>query len=452
MVRSLARPFPARAARAARAVLVLLSLAITPAALPAQKVDRELYERGRRMLDQLRRDLQENYYDTQFHGIDLDAGFAKADSAMKSAPTPNHLMAAIADYLAQFQDSHTHFIPPSRVAHVDYGFRPTLVGDTCFITSVRKGSDAEKQGLKAGDALLMLDRFRVERASWGTLAYVYYSLSPREIVKLRVGPPGGEPRDVTLHATVTTGERVLDLTNIDVRRRLITEYEDDARAPRHFWREFGDSVLVWRLPQFIYADEATIDDMIRRARQHRGLILDLRNNPGGSVDTELYLAGSFLPGDSLPVFTMKKREGNEVMYARNQRREQFTGPLVVLINGNSASASEITARILQLTGRAMIVGDRSSGAVVTSRMFYHEVGGVERKMSYAASISVADVIMPDGHRLENVGVTPDIVVLPTGDDIAKRSDPQMQKALELLGVSVTPAEAARAFASTRSPQ
>jgi C-terminal processing protease CtpA/Prc len=433
-----------RRTRTALAVLATL-LVLAPAPLPAQQVSRELIQRGRRMLEQLRKDLKENYYDTNFQGIDLDAKFVQADSAIQAAPTPNHIMAAIADYLAQFNDSHTRFVPPSRVASVDYGFRTMFVGDTCFITSVRKGSDAEKEGLKPGDALLVLDRFKVDRRSWKVLSYVYYQLSPRERIKVVVKPVNAAPREVALEAKVTSGAKVVDLTDIEVRRRMIVEYEDAAREPTHFYRSFGDSVLVWRMPQFIYADEQAIDEMLKRARGHRSLILDLRNNPGGSVDTELYVAGSFIPGgDTVTVFTMKTRKGDEVMRARNKGREIFMGRMVVLVNSNSASASEITARIMQLQDRATVVGDRTAGAVVTSRMFYREVGGVERVMNYAASISVADVIMPDGNRLENVGVTPDIVVLPTGEDIAAKRDPQMAKALEIVGVKVTPAEASLA--------
>ena len=438
-----------RIPRAGRAPLVLAALAAAvlaaPAPLAAQQVNRELIQRGRRMLEQLRKDLKEHYYDTKFQGIDLDARFLQADSAIQAAPTPNHIMAALADYLAQFNDSHTRFVPPSRVASVDYGFRTMFVGDTCFITSVRKGSDAEKQGLKPGDALLVLDRFKVDRRSWKVLSYVYYQLSPRERIKVHVKPVGAEPREVALEAKVSSGAKVVDLTDIEVRRRMIVEYEDAARAPTHFYRSFGDSVLVWRMPQFIYGDEQAIDEMLKRARAHRSLILDLRNNPGGSVDTELYVAGSFLPGgDTVTVFTMKTRQGDEVMRSRNKGRDIFMGRMVVLVNANSASASEITARIMQLHDRATVVGDRTAGAVVTSRMFYREVGGVERVMNYAASISIADVLMPDGNRLENIGVTPDVIVLPTGEDIAQRRDPQMAKALEIVGMKMTPAEASLA--------
>jgi C-terminal processing protease CtpA/Prc len=97
---------------------------------------------------------------------------------------------------------------------------------------------------------------------------------------------------------------------------------------------------------------------------------------------------------------------------------------------------------MQLEGRAILVGDRTMGAVVTSRFYPREVG-FGRVFTYGTSISVSDVIMPDGQRLENVGVTPDHVVLPTSADLVARRDPQMVKALELVGVTMTPEEAGK---------
>ena len=94
----------------------------------------------------------------------------------------------------------------------------------------------------------------------------------------------------------------------------------------------------------------------------------------------------------------------------------------------------------------MIVGDRTAGAVVTSISLWRDIG-FERFFTYGMSVSVADVVMPDGSRLEGSGVIPDIVVLPNGRDIAERRDPQMAKALEIVGVTMDPVAAARLFRS-----
>lgn len=448
IARSLTRPRAGSIARSFALALVTVSLAaVAPRALCAQEartLDRQTYERGRRVLEQVRKDLRTYYYDSTYKGIDLDARFAAADSSMRAASNATQMFAIIAQYLADFNDSHTRFVPPSKVAEVDYGFRVQFVGDTAFVLSVRKDSDAEQKGLKPGDAVLALDRFRVERGSWRTLTYVYYTLSPRPALQLKVRSPGDAAiRELAIQAKVTMGERVVDYTNIETRRRLIQEYEDDARRPRHFFRTVGDSVLVWRMPSFIFGDERNIDDMLERARRHRALILDLRNNPGGSVATELYLLGG-LVDRRLHVATLRTRQGDTLRYAEVEKRKPFLGPLVILVNSNSASASEITARTLQLAGRAMIIGDRTAGAVVTSISLRRDIG-FERFFTYGMSVSVADVVMPDGSRLEGVGVIPDLLVLPTGRDIAERRDPQLARALETVGVALDPLAAARLF-------
>jgi len=104
---------------------------------------------------------------------------------------------------------------------------------------------------------------------------------------------------------------------------------------------------------------------------------------------------------------------------------------------------------MQIEGRGLVVGDRSAGAVVTAIKFSHTVG-FERKIPYETQISVLDVVMSDGQRLERIGVTPDHVVLPTASDLVARRDPQLAKALSLVGVTVTPDAAGTMYRASAS--
>jgi C-terminal processing protease CtpA/Prc len=139
--------------------------------------------------------------------------------------------------------------------------------------------------------------------------------------------------------------------------------------------------------------------------------------------------------------TTRQRDSTTLRIAKPTVKEPYRGMLVILINSNSASAAEIFARVMQIEQRGYVVGDRSMGAVITSRTYWREVGGFDRVLSYGSSISFADVIMSDGGRIENVGVMPNARVLLTGADLAAKRDPQMAKALEMVGVLVTPEEA-----------
>lgn len=394
------------------------------------------------MLAQIRKDLKEFYYDTTYQGLDLDARFEKADSAIRSARDNNHMLAIIAEYVHELKDSHTRFFPPSRVAKIDYGFTTGFFGDSLFVTSVAKGGDADKKGLKRGDVVLQFEAFRPDRRTFGTVRYVYYALSPRPQLRLQVRSPDSAQRQIDVEAKITMGERIVDIDDPITRTRLIDEYDAAMRRPDHYYRSLGDSVLIWRMPSFAVGTDG-VDEMMKRAKKHRSVVLDLRNNGGGLVTTMLHLVGHFFDRD-VPVYELKTRKESKPMIARARRKEPFRGMLVILMNANSASASEITSRIMQLENRAIIVGDRSAGAVVTSIGVPHEVGFTQ-VLSYRLQVSISDVIMPDGQRLENIGVIPDHLVIPTGADIAARRDPAMTKALSLVGVTISPEEAGTFF-------
>ena len=408
-----------------------------------QRVDRQTYERGRKMLEQMRATLREHYFDPTFGGLDLDARFEAADSAMKLAPDSDYMFAIIAQYLAELRDSHTSFIPPDRAASIDYGFAMQYVGDTCFVASVRKGSDAEAKGLKVGEAILQIDNVKLARSNYWTVRYVYYRLRPRPGLRLVVRGLDGTQRELIAMAKIEKRDRIVDYTDPSVISRLIDEYDTESRRANHHYRSFGDSVMVWKMNSFVYGDEDEIAAIMKEVKRHRALILDLRNNGGGSVLTTAYLLGQFFDRD-IQIATYRRRSGDSAYVAKARDKDPYRGMVLVLMNSNSASASEVTARTLQLQGRGIIVGDRSMGAVVTSQTHWHELG-FGRKVTYGVQVSVMDLIMPDGQRLESIGVIPDVPMLPSGADMAAKRDPVMAKALSMVGMTVDPVEAATVY-------
>lgn len=446
------RPAPSRRPHAARMGRPFIAALLFVAALAAassleaqarQRIDRQTYERGRKMLEQMRQTLREHYFDSTYAGLDLDARFAAADSAMKLAPDSDYMFAIIAQYLAELKDSHTSFIPPDRAASIDYGFAMQYVGDTCFVASVRNGSDAEAKGLKVGEAILQIDNVKLARSNYWTVRYVYYRLRPRPGLRLLVRGLDGAQREIIAMARIEKGDRIVDYTDPSVISRLIEESDTQSRRANHYYRSFGDSVMVWKMNSFAYGDENEIASIMKEVKRHRALILDLRNNGGGSVITTAYLISRFFDRD-IAIATYRRRGGDSAYVAKVVDKNPYRGMLIVLLNSNSASASEVTARTLQLEGRGIIVGDRSMGAVVTSQTHRHELG-FGRKVTYGVQVSVMDLIMPDGQRLESIGVIPDVPILPTGADIAARRDPVMAKALSMVGMTMAPVEAAAIY-------
>jgi len=409
------------------------------------EVTSEWRSRGLKMLADMREELRKNYYDTTFGGRDmLGANYTASVEAVRNAPTRVRMFGAIASYMVALEDSHTRFLPPALAAKIEYGFVIRFVGDSAYVWTVKAGSDAAQKGVRPGDLVLGWDTFTMSRESWPTIRYVYYGLSPRGGINLRLRSPLGVERTVLAVAKVTVQEQTIDLGDQTSINRWIQRMDDEPQDTLHLTQSVGSEtgVLYWRMRSFEYADDPTIDGLMKRAKEHQALVLDLRGNEGGSIDLLLYLIGKFTDRP-LTVGRVNQRRhiGKETeLIARPTDRSPYRGRLVILMDSESGSSSEILARTLQLTGRAAVVGDRSAGQVMGARIYPHRVGG-SRQVEYAAYISVTELVMPDGGRLEKSGVIPDHRVLLTGADIAARRDPQLAKALELLGITIGADEA-----------
>jgi carboxyl-terminal processing protease len=186
---------------------------------------------------------------------------------------------------------------------------------------------------------------------------------------------------------------------------------------------------------------------MKKARGYKNLVLDLRGNGGGLVVAiDMLLSWCFDHEVKIGVETTRKGEHTEVAKGR---KDPFTGKIVVLVDSNSASASEVTARVVQLEKRGTVLGDRTAGAVMTSMFFSHtlghELGGVGSVAFYGTSITVGDLTMADGASLEKVGVTPDETVLPTGADLAADRDPVLARAITRLGGTMTAEQAGKFY-------
>jgi len=147
------------------------------------------------------------------------------------------------------------------------------------------------------------------------------------------------------------------------------------------------------------------------------------------------------------VATIKGREGTETLRTKPEK-DPFLGKLIVLVDSRTASAAEMVARVVQLEGRGTVIGDRTAGAVMLSEFRELDVG-FGRRWVYLAQITVGDVLMSDGNRLEKVGVTPDELIIPTGEDLAAGRDPVMARALELAGITMSADAAGRIYERKR---
>ena len=164
------------------------------------------------------------------------------------------------------------------------------------------------------------------------------------------------------------------------------------------------------------------------AKGTRGIVLDVRNNPGGFLDVAVQLAGFFFPRGTLIV----SEEGV------NRPAEKFLSmgsgplseiPIVVLVNGGSASASEILAGALRDNRKAKLIGEQSFGKGTVQEI-------VDLSDGSSLKLTIAHWVLPSGEVLEGAGLKPDIEVKLTDEDAEAERDPQLEKALEVLRAEI----------------
>jgi carboxyl-terminal processing protease len=209
----------------------------------------------------------------------------------------------------------------------------------------------------------------------------------------------------------------------------------------------GEKAAVFRLEEFDVEDRE-INEAMESVRGKEGLVLDLRDNPGGSVEVLEKLVGCLFDRE-VRIGERKGRKDAKPLVAKRQPPARvFGGKLVVLVNAASASAAEVTARTVQLERRGTVIGDRTAGAVMVSRQWSYTQGHEYRFLFYGLSITDADLVMSDGRSLEKTGVVPDEVVLPTGEDLASGRDPVLALAAQRVGATLDPEAAGKLFAGT----
>jgi carboxyl-terminal processing protease len=166
-----------------------------------------------------------------------------------------------------------------------------------------------------------------------------------------------------------------------------------------------DGIGYVKLIQFQGQTASELEKALKglEAKGIKKLILDMRNNPGGILDTSVDVSGKFLPKDKLVVYLQGRQKTDRKDYLTTTSEPPRDYPMVVLVNTGSASASEIVAGALQDSKRALIVGTQTFGKGSVQTVFPLEDGGGIR-------LTTAKYYTPSGRSIQNVGITPDVEV------------------------------------------
>ncbi len=428
-------------------VLLIATLGILLGAaflMLAQELRSSDKARGRTMLRVIKKELQKHYYDPTFHGLDLEACFARAEQDIEQATSLGHMFGIVAQAVLDLNDSHTLFLPPGRVTKFQYGWRMLLVGETPYVIAVKPGSDAEAKGLKTGDAVLSVDGYPPTRQNLWVYRYRYYSVRPAPGMRLVVQSPGGQPRQVDVAAEMIRGKRILDLTQGEDIWDIVRRIENAAEEQRVVEvKNENETVLLWNMPTFS-TTERELGRAVGQISKCTSVVLDLRGNAGGYEDILSWLLGHFFEHNVTIAQPKGRKKSMDPIVAKTQGKKVFTGKLVVVVDSDTASAAELFARVIQLEKRGTVIGDRTTGAVMRARIYSKEMGG-DTVITYGIAVSESDLIMTDGKSLEKAGVTPDVFAVPTGADLAVGRDPVLTRAAAICGVLIPPEEAGKLF-------
>ncbi|EHM10436.1 C-terminal processing peptidase [Thermanaerovibrio velox DSM 12556] len=316
---------------------------------------------------------------------------------------------AMKGMVAAAGDPYTRFVDPSQLKEESiemegqYGGVGMYVGQRdgkVLVISPMEGTPAERAGLKPMDEIVKVgDKIVV-------------GMNQDEVVNMLRGPAGTK-------VTVWVRRKGKDeIIKFDLIREIIK-----IRSVRK--EMLKDKYAYVRLAHFTQTAGQEMAEAVAWASSKgaKGIVLDLRNNPGGLLNAAADVASCFLNDGDLVVSTKGRVDrANEAMYASG--RVKFKGPLVVLINEGSASASEIVAGALKDHGRAKLVGVKSFGKGSVQTLFNLPDGA-------GMYVTIARYYTPSGRMIDKVGLNPDVKVSgePMGD-LAK--DPQVRKGVEIL--------------------
>lgn len=318
---------------------------------------------------------------------------------------------AVSGMVNALGDSYTVFMNADQSKTFDAELEGSITGigaevgiknNRVIIVAPIDNSPAAKAGIKAQDVILTIDGVDTTGMDLNTA-----------VTKIR----GDIGTKVKLQ--IQRGDAKLDFE--------ITRDKVDTKSVR--WEVKNDNIGYIEISRF----DSNTTELTRQAASElsakgvKAIILDLRNNPGGYLDAAINVASEFLKSGTIVTEKPTSRTGKEEKYiASGKGRLTNTNiPMVVLVNGGSASASEIVAGALQDNGRAILIGEKTFGKG-SVQAIENLTGGASLR------ITIAHWFTPNGKNINKEGISPNTEVKLTEDDFKNARDPQLVAALDYL--------------------
>jgi len=330
---------------------------------------------------------------------------------------------AIKGMVASVKDPYTFFLTPqeNKQSKDDLagefegiGAQLGLKNGQIVVIAPLNNSPAEKAGVKGGDLVLKVNHQSTK--NWTLI----------EAVKKIRGKQGTK-------VVITMGRNNKEIDIPIIRGKIEVPSVELSYETESTCRENCSKAAVIKVNQFgnntINEWDRSIDKVVRQWHQKKikGLVIDLRNNPGGFLQSAVYLTSEFLPQKKVVVKQESTSLKNKI-YLVERKGKLLNIPLVVLINGGSASASEIMAGALRDHRRAKLVGEKSFGKGSVQDV-------VDLQGGAGLHVTIAKWILPNGDWINGKGIKPDIEVknnIDKANTLTREADKQLDTALETL--------------------
>jgi carboxyl-terminal processing protease len=377
------------------------------------------------------RTVDQRYYDPKMNGVDWPAVGARWRARVLEAPDDDAFWDRLDRMTGELRDVHTRVVSPKRArlaerfqsVSLGFAFRP--LADALVVTSVNGESDAWWAGVRPGMTLTDVEgepaqsvyaRLRAE-ARDGSTEQQRHALAATRLL-------AGEPDSTARLAFARSDGTRLEAT---LRRTVL------ANPPRITHRRLPEGPGYIRLTAWNPSLQARVLEAITALKDAPSLVIDLRGNGGGSGGMVRQVARPFLEGE-VKAGRALTRTGKPVTLAFElvelvaleptlKGSGLYKGPVAILVDAGSASASEMFAGLMQSLQRATVVGQVSCGCLLAYMGYASVPGG--GKLAY----SEVGFVMPDGRRMEGTGVVPDLQVPLAVDDLRLNRDRVLEEAV-----------------------